>query len=233
MCAQIHSETDIADLRHEHDVPAVSGARPNLHSLPLPRSAVLSGLLAAFFVAMLGNVDGGGQVVRKLAELSTGSFQSNLPGVQTAVRAAGGLAKVLGGANLPSYNYWDPSRVIPNTINEFPYWSFLFADLHPHMIGIGFTVLFLALAYNLLAGWDRKPQRPEQLDGLGRRIVYVLRVLTGDGLYVVMALTLGALAVINTWDLPTYFGLAMLVWLVENAVPVRWPLHGPERWSAR
>ncbi len=165
---------------------------------------------------MLGNVDGGGQVVRKLAELSTGSFQSNLPGVQTAVRAAGGLAKVLEGANLPSYNYWDPSRVIPNTINEFPYWSFLFADLHPHMIGIGFTVLFLALAYNLLAGWDAKPQRPGQLDGLGQRVVYVLRVLTGDGLYVVMALTLGALAVINTWDLPTYFGLAMLVWLVRE-----------------
>ncbi len=31
-----------------------------------------------------------------------------------------------------------------------------------------------------------------------------------------MALALGALAVINTWDLPTYFGLAMLVWLVRE-----------------
>ena len=158
-----------------------SRPRPKLHSLPYLGLAVLSGLLAAFFVAMLGNVDGGGQVVRKLAELSTGSFQSNLPGVQTAVRAAGGLAEVLGGANLPSYNYWDPSRVIPYTINEFPYWSFLFADLHPHMIGIGFTVFFLALAYNLLAGRDHKHQPPERSDGVRRRIIYMLRVLTGDG----------------------------------------------------
>ncbi len=106
---------------------------------------------------MLGNVDGGSQIVRKLAALSGSSFESNLPGVQTAVRAVGGLTKVIGPERLPGYNYWDPSRVIPNTINEFPYWSFLFADLHPHMIGIGFTVLFLALAWSLLARSSRQP----------------------------------------------------------------------------
>ena len=169
------------------------------------REALATGLLAAFFVALLGNVDGGGQLLRKLAELSTSSFDSMLPGLQTGVRALGGLAQVLGPANLPSYNYWDPSRVIPFTINEFPYWSFLFADLHPHMIGIPFTVLFLALAFALL-------NRPASGDGGGRW----LRVATGGGLFFFLALTLGALAVINTWDLPTYFGLAVLVWLVRE-----------------
>jgi uncharacterized membrane protein len=179
------------------------------------RPAALTALLAAFFVAMLGNVDGGGQMVRKLADLSSSSFESNLPGVQTAVRAAGGLLKVLGPEKLPSYNYWDPSRVIPNTINEFPYWSFLFADLHPHMIGIGFTVLFLALLWSLLVGASRRPA-PAMADSARAWAGYVVRAATGDGLYLVLALALGALAVINTWDLPTYFGLAVLIWLMRE-----------------
>ncbi|MCA9871251.1 MAG: hypothetical protein KC487_12865, partial [Anaerolineae bacterium] len=170
-------------------------------------TALATGLLAAFFVALLGNVDGGGQVIRKLAEQASTNFESMLPGVQTGVRALSGLANVIGPAPMPSYNYWDPSRVIPFTINEFPYWSFLFADLHPHMIGIPFTVLFLALAFSLL-------MHPASGDVRGVR--RWLRVATGDGLYVLLAVALGALAVINTWDLPTYFGLAVLVWLVRE-----------------
>ena len=179
------------------------------------RSAALTALLAAFFVAMLGNVDGGAQVMRKLAALSTSSFESNLPGIETTVRALGGLARVIGPERLPGYNYWDPSRVIPNTINEFPYWSFLFADLHPHMIGIGFTVLFLALAFCLLSRQGGQPA-PHMADGSRVWAGYVLRAATGDGLYVVLALALGGLAVINTWDLPTYFGLAVLIWLMRE-----------------
>jgi uncharacterized membrane protein len=126
-----------------------------------------------------------------------------------------GLAKVIGPERLPGYNYWDPSRVIPNTINEFPYWSFLFADLHPHMIGIGFTVLFLALAWSMLAS-RRSLRTPGMADSWRVWTGYVVRAATGDGLYVVLALTLGALAVINTWDLPTYFGLAVLIWLMRE-----------------
>jgi uncharacterized membrane protein len=179
------------------------------------RPAALTALLAAFFVAMLGNVDGGAQVMRRLAALSPSSFESNLPGVETTVRAIGGLARVIGPERLPGYNYWDPSRVIPNTINEFPYWSFLFADLHPHMIGIGFTVLFLALAFCLLVGQDGRAA-PRMADGWRVWGGYVLHAATGDGLYVVLALALGGLAVINTWDLPTYFGLAVLIWLMRE-----------------
>jgi len=185
------------------DAPASSQRRP-----------ALVALLASFFVAMLGNVDGGAQMVRKLAALSGSSFESNLPGLQTAVTAAGGLVKVLGPERLPSYAYWDPSRVIPETINEFPYWSFLFADLHPHMIGIGFTVLFLALAWSMLTS-ARRPA-PALAEGWRAWTGYVVAAATGDGLYLALALVLGALAVINTWDLPTYFGLAVLIWLMRE-----------------
>lgn len=176
------------------------------------------GLLAAFFVALLGNLDGGAQVVRSLAGRAALSFQSNLPGLQTAVASLSGLAQVLGPATLPHYDFWAPSRVIPFTINEFPYWSFLFADLHPHLIGIPFTVLFLALIFNLVARGLTPPGGPQRAAAAAwrPRALDLLRWLTGDGLYLAMALVLGALAVINTWDLPTYFGLALLAWLIRE-----------------
>ncbi len=111
-----------------------------------------AGLLAAFIVAIMGNLDGGLVIFRKLAAASPSQFTSGVPGLQTLVRAAAAILPAISGqVHLPAYNYWDPSRVIPYTINEFPFWSYLFADLHPHMIGISFTVLFLALAYELLA----------------------------------------------------------------------------------
>ena len=111
-----------------------------------------AGLLAAFIVAIMGNLDGGLMIFRKLAQVSPSQFASQIPGLQTLVRALSALSLALSGqTHLPAYNYWDPSRVIPYTINEFPFWSHLFADLHPHLIGMPFTVLFLALAYELLA----------------------------------------------------------------------------------
>src|SRR5690606_11642018 len=99
-------------------------------------------LLAPLTVAVLGNLDGIGQVVRALSERGVIQVQSALPLLSTLVQAASGLVQVMRGqASLPPYDVWAPSRVIPNTINEFPYWSFLFADLHPHLIGIPLSLL--------------------------------------------------------------------------------------------
>lgn len=54
---------------------------------------------------------------------------------------AGFMQFIKADAWLP-YNYWDPSRVIvPYGINEFPFFSFLHADLHAHVIAFPFTVL--------------------------------------------------------------------------------------------
>ncbi|HMO01671.1 MAG TPA: DUF2298 domain-containing protein [Oligoflexia bacterium] len=39
---------------------------------------------------------------------------------------------------LEDKNWWGPSRVIKGAINEFPAWSFLLGDLHPHFLNLGF-----------------------------------------------------------------------------------------------
>ncbi|HVG00036.1 MAG TPA: DUF2298 domain-containing protein, partial [Chloroflexia bacterium] len=121
----------------------------------------------------------------------------------------------------PAFNWWDASRIISHTINEFPYWTFLFADLHPHLIDMPFTVLALVFMQNLLfAGAYRKPlllaYRSHELSwrrALWLRVSSTLSWLWGPGAvgvlnFALMALTLGALLVINSWDFPTFLGLA-------------------------
>ena len=51
-------------------------------------------------------------------------------------------------------DYWQPSRVLPQDslgyeISEFPFFSFLFADLHPHMISI--PIMILSLTFLILS----------------------------------------------------------------------------------
>jgi len=165
------------------------------------------GLFGALFVAVLGNLDGMVQMVEKIGDLGGSSFHSTIPGLQGLVRLVPGLIKVLSGQPLPGFNYWDPTRVIPFTINEFPYFSFLFADLHPHMIGIPFTILFLALAFNVVAGG-----RGAGADGRGQWVVTLEKFLG----WAVIPLCLGALAVINTWDFPTYLGIIGCAFLLRQ-----------------
>ncbi len=75
-----------------------------------------------------------------------------------------------------------PEAVTAQPIDEFPQFSFLLADVHPHVLALPFAVLGLGLALNLLLTW-RNPTRYE--------IVFY-------------ALALGGLIFLNTWDGPIY-----------------------------
>ena len=153
-------------------------------------------LLAPLFVAVLGNLAGFGQLVRSLGRVSESDFSSSVPVVETAVHTVSGLWRVVSTeAAVPGYDFWAPSRVIPHTINEFPFWSFTYADLHPHMIGIPFSLFFVALVLALLKDYD-----------LDWRKNWHYGALLAAGL----AFTLGVLAAVNLWDLPTYLGLGVL-----------------------
>ena len=83
------------------------------------------GILTAFFVTIAGNLVGFFQVIYIFAK-------------ENAIN------------NMFSFNYWASSRVIPDTINEFPYFSFLHGDLHPHMISITFQLLVILLLLNIM-----------------------------------------------------------------------------------
>ncbi|MFQ5856588.1 MAG: DUF2298 domain-containing protein [Anaerolineae bacterium] len=186
------------------------------------RIPLVAGALAGVFVAVLGNLDGIRQVLEGLAHVSRSSFQSSIPGLATAVRAVSGLPRLFfSDASLPGFDYWRSTRVVPFTINEFPFFSFLFADLHPHMIGIPFTLVVLALALNVIQ--DARRRRgdgwwPES--GIGYIVVNLPVLLSPWNVLntLVIALTLGAVAVINTWDLPAYLGVVLLAVVLQQSL---------------
>jgi len=160
----------------------------------------LWGVAAPVFLAFMGNLEGLVQIAERLGELGGLEFRSPILWVEGLVRAVPGLMQLLlGRGALPPFDYWRSTRVIPFTINEFPFFSFLFADLHPHMIGIPFTIFLLALVFALRR---RSPQ-----DGLFSLDSLVLGLLLG--------LSLGGVAVINTWDLPTYFLIILGAFLLR------------------
>src|SRR4029079_1833928 len=119
----------------------------------------------------------------------------------------GGLAGF--GARLGDW-FWGPRRVVYTdtliTINEFPFWSYLFADLHPHLIAMPVTILVAALTYELFdyrgqtrgGSGDWEPRTAKSDPAIASRSVVV-----GGGWFLA-ALALGALAVTNSWDFPTY-----------------------------
>ena len=203
----IESETEFSGGGWNADAGAPSG--PGMKAQSRERSqapsqpwheGIETALLAPLFLALLGNLAGFGQLIRSFSRVSRSGFESEIPGMQKAVHAVSGFWHVLtSDVSLPGYDFWAPSRVIPHTINEFPFWSFMYADLHPHMIGIPFSLFFLALTLTLLNSY--------QLDWRRNRL-YVALLVGG------MAFTIGVLAVVNLWDLPTYFGLGMLTLVV-------------------
>jgi len=192
-----------------------------------------AGLLAILFIVFMGNLEGAAQFLRNLANVGATEFNSAIPGLATLVPAISGFVQVISGDTLAPYNYWDPTRVIPATINEFPFFSFLFADLHPHMIGIPFTLLLLSLAFNWLlppirpqmeaasspSANDAEPENvhPPPAGGLPVSLASVLRWLA-------IPFVLGAIGVINTWDLPTYLGLMVAAFLLTLYRQLNGPL---------
>ena len=207
------AEDEHSEMVDDAGAPAKDGASTPLVPEQPWHHGLWVALLAPLFVTLIGNLDGLGQVVRHLANMGSSEFRSALPGLEYTIRAFDGLSNVMNEqAQLPGYNFWDPSRVIPATINEFPYWSFLFADLHPHLIGIPLSVLFLGLLLTLIyeakTDWGQSWKR-----GL---------LLLGT-----FGLLLGVLASVNLWELPTYAGLGILGFIVcqyRGRGKVDWPL---------
>src|SRR5690606_29509589 len=93
------------------------------------------------------------------------------------------------------------SRVIPETITEFPLFSFLLGDLHPHVLALPGTLLTIAVA---LCIWR------------GRSILAVEFFRRDPLLAVVLALLIGGLAFANTWDVLTFSLLLGLAVVARN-----------------
>ena len=130
--------------------------------------AVVGGVTAVIALLIAGNLSGG---VRALTEVLS-----------------------LEGATGFSFWWWDSTRIIEDPgvlspIDEFPAFSFLLGDLHPHVMSLPFVLLALTVAF----AWLCKPDAPDMSWPRQRA-----------GELFLTALIVGALGFINTWDWLAY-----------------------------
>ena len=125
-------------------------------------SPLVAGGAALLFMVVFSNLDGGVQV-----------FQGQIG----------------------NFDFWGPTRMLaPDPpgfeITEFPFFTFLFADLHAHMLAMPLGLLAIGLSLNTLL--------------LSRRGAGGAAFFASLGL---LSLTVGALWATNAWDFPTYLGI--------------------------
>ncbi|MEP6995593.1 MAG: DUF2298 domain-containing protein, partial [Acidobacteriota bacterium] len=116
---------------------------------------------------------------------------------------AGNLAGAFDAWSAPlarDFDYWHASRVIADgqTINEFPFFTFFHADLHPHLLAFPFFIAAFAMAHRWIeAGPGPKPAKGR---GIARQVWPVL----------LLALIAGTASAASIWNEPAMAILLVL-----------------------
>jgi YYY domain-containing protein len=159
-----------------------------------PRLAAAAGMLAMFAIAISGNLYAPWKLILDPPGTLSAWWWDSVVGIGwRSSRIVCDGARVDNRCPFPA----------TETINEFPFFSFLLGDLHPHLIALPFTVVAVGLAWNLAL-----PVRdPGDAGGRGW-----LARLAVSGAFV------GSLYAFNAWDLPTFLLLVTIgVWTGAGA----------------
>jgi YYY domain-containing protein len=174
------------------------------------RRAVLYALFAPLLIAFVGNIEGVMEFIYVRGWGDAGFWQwASIKGLTVAPGGSQG-----GVFPDQTWWWWKASRVVDTldysksvadprsldyTINEFPFFSFILGDMHPHMLSLPFLLMSIGLALNTFLS-------PVKV-GLEWLRSYPLHALAA-------AVLVGALGFINVIDFPVVaalFGVALLV----------------------
>ena len=172
------------------DIARMDKARRNL--------AIIAGIAAALFLVVVSNLEGVLEFMRLNGMGSQGFYDwiriNDLPGPIDMPPQSW---------TPPDFWWWfhasrvintfDGMHFIDNTIQEFPFFSFLLGDMHPHVMSIPFIALFVGIALNIY-------RLPSDFWRNYRSVYPYVIVLTA-------ALVLGGLGFNNLWDMPTFAAL--------------------------
>ena len=164
------------------------------------RVALVAGVVAASLLALAANLEGVLEFMRANGMGSAGFWEglgidglnADLPAQADSWRPQEFMwwwraTRVIG-------TYQD-GGVLDYTIQEFPFFSYILGDLHPHVMSVPFVVLFLAMCWNFL----RSPALSLPLERERWREWVMPAAMIGS-----MGLVLGGLAFTNMWDLPVF-----------------------------
>ncbi len=145
------------------------------------------GILAAILICVMGYLSGAFQLA---------AFMSKKPIMgYKALEVSGWRDWFL------SFNFWDAGRIVPGTLNYYPYFSLLQSDMHPPNMSFPFQVTFLVLIAALAKADFRRP--------LTEALILILLI----------AVNLGFLFFIHSWDYPVYaMVLALAVLLLKRGI---------------
>jgi YYY domain-containing protein len=153
------------------------------------RSIVFAALLAAFFVAAAGNLYAFVQLVREPSGTLAESWWSGTGWASSRVIEDTGFQN-------------DASRTV---ITEFPAFSWILGDLHPHVIAYPWLIATFALVFNLYRT-------------LGSRPNVAVEVINATS----VGLAIGVLCGANTWDVPIVLALTSIaLLLLARTIPTR------------
>ena len=206
---------------------------PQAQRTQMTAPVIATGFVAALFVAGLGHLEGLLEVIHKRGLLPA-NFWRWLDIRDLKVPPAGP-----GDSWIPDRFmwWWRGSRVLTDysltgheqeVIDEFPFFSFLLGDVHPHVLALPFVLLVVALALNLLANPGQKAEAGDQSTGAANIVDKLLKILQnswhalieatgGRTAFVLYAVCLGGLSFLNTWDFPIYLSVVGLAFLARPA----------------
>lgn len=179
---------------------------------------VLSGIFAALLTVVLGNLGTVQMLYQGFQRMAApGGVIDNANIFQRWIWAATGLFKAFTGTPLPFGPgdwYWFPSRVIPapndvQPITEFPFFTFLYSDLHAHMIVLPLALFVIAWVISII----KTRARMTPLEWLAS--------------FFAGGMMIGAIYPTNLSDLYTYLLIALAVlacvlWFYADVSRTRW-----------
>jgi len=186
---------------------------------------IVVGVMAAVFVVFLGNLEGTLELAHQNGIGSPNLWQ------WLDIKDISGPATTGGGAKVPRFLWWwRASRVVHDytlngedqeVIDEFPFFSFLNGDLHPHTLAYPFAFLAISLALNVYQGKEQDTEGKMQDAGsetqtahLASRLLHRAGLLWPDLL--LYAICLGALGFLNTWDFPIYLFIVVAAFALRR-----------------
>ena len=171
------------------------------------QTAIYYGVIAAVVIPLMGNLEG----VLEFAHAQGIGVTVNEPGHVTGpfwewvdvkgLTRSGQLSATWYPTD--GWWWWRASRVIHDkgltgndmeVIDEFPAFSFLLGDMHPHVLAYPFVFLMIALALNLL----------------------LAQTAPSTWAWWLIYLCLGAIGFLNTWDMPFYLFILVAAYALNR-----------------
>ncbi len=144
--------------------------------------AVAVGLAAVALVLLAGNLHVALQLV-VFAQQAAG---------ESGIAALEAPGLILGGGLAESFDFWAATRVIPRTVNEFPWFTFMYGDLHPHLMNFANTGAAL-IGAAAIVGLGEATRRRHSTGWRPWAAVLAFQTFV-----------LSLHRVVNPWDYPTY-----------------------------